>query len=136
MVDTRDWDWETGEKKMSLGSWKEDYQWVEEPYVSPDGEKVAKFLRLRGASFDADGTLVPVEIYGPPTPVEWKKTYDMAGACVVCYDVMGLETHDQYGDTNHRLRRQIWAIALAPDLSGGRQGAPDPFTQDPPTPGQ
>ena len=64
----------------------------------PDGEHLAEFLRLRGARFDADGTLVPVEIYGPPAPGEWKKAYDMAGTCVVCYDVMGLEFHDQYGD--------------------------------------
>jgi hypothetical protein len=51
MVDSRSWDWETGEKKISLGSWKEDYQWVEEPYVSPDGEKVAAIVNVDEGEF-------------------------------------------------------------------------------------
>jgi hypothetical protein len=51
MVDSRNWDWETGEKKISLGSWKEDYQWVEEPYVSPDGEKVAAIVNVDEGEF-------------------------------------------------------------------------------------
>lgn len=37
MVDSQKWDWETGEKKVPLDSWKDEYQWVEEPYASPDG---------------------------------------------------------------------------------------------------
>ena len=51
MVDSRSWDWETGEKKISLDTWKEKYQWVEEPYVSPDGEKIAAIVNIGEGEF-------------------------------------------------------------------------------------
>ena len=46
MVDSQSWDWGPGEKKISLESWNTQYQWVEEPYVSPDGEKIAAIVNL------------------------------------------------------------------------------------------
>ena len=51
MVDSRSWDWETNEKKVSLATWKDDYQWVEEPYVSPDGEKIAAIVNVDEGEF-------------------------------------------------------------------------------------
>ena len=51
MVDSRNWDWESGEKKISLDSWKDEYRWVEEPYVSPDGEKVAAIVNVDEGEF-------------------------------------------------------------------------------------
>ena len=51
MVDSQSWDWNPGEKKISLGDWKENYQWVEEPYVSPDGEKIASIVNIDEGEF-------------------------------------------------------------------------------------
>ena len=51
MVDSQSWDWDPGEKKISIGSWKDEYQWVEEPYVSPDGEKVAAIVNIDEGEF-------------------------------------------------------------------------------------
>ena len=52
MVDSRNWDWEPGEKRIPLDSWKENYQWVEEPYVSPDGESVANIVNIDEGEFN------------------------------------------------------------------------------------
>ena len=41
MTDTTNWDWEPGEKRISLADWREKFTWVEEPQASPDGETVA-----------------------------------------------------------------------------------------------
>ena len=51
MADSRSWDWETGEKRISLDSWKDQYQWVEEPYASPDGETVAAIVNVNEGEF-------------------------------------------------------------------------------------
>ena len=33
------WNWELGEKSIAdINQWKDKFNWVEEPYVSPDGE--------------------------------------------------------------------------------------------------
>ena len=45
------WDWETQEKRFAFGAWRETYDWVEEPYASPDGECVAAIVRLEDESF-------------------------------------------------------------------------------------
>jgi hypothetical protein len=52
MDDCRDWDWETGEKKIPFESWKDEYQWVEEPYVSPNGEKIAAIVNVDEGEFN------------------------------------------------------------------------------------
>jgi len=49
MNETTSWDWEVREKCIAdLGAWKSRYAWVEEPYVSPDGEKIAAVIKLPG----------------------------------------------------------------------------------------
>ena len=45
------WDWETPEKRFAVGAWRDTYGWVEEPYVSPDGEKIAAIVRLEDETF-------------------------------------------------------------------------------------
>ena len=52
MVDSKSWDWETGEKKIPLGDWKSRFKWVEEPYVSPDGERVAAVVNIDEGEFN------------------------------------------------------------------------------------
>ncbi len=53
MTDIANWDWETKEKLVSdLNEWKTSYEWVEEPYVSPDGEKIAAIVNTDEAEFN------------------------------------------------------------------------------------
>lgn len=51
MDDSHSWDWETSEKKIRLDEWKSSVQWVEEFYVSPDGEKVAAIVKVDDEDF-------------------------------------------------------------------------------------
>ena len=51
MVEEQSWDWETGEKRIPFGEWKENFRWVEEPYVSPDGEKIAAIVNIDEGQF-------------------------------------------------------------------------------------
>ena len=46
MIDPKNWDWESGEKRIPFGEWSENYRWVEEPYVSTDGEKIAAIVNI------------------------------------------------------------------------------------------
>ena len=40
------WDWETGKRMIAdVGQWRKTFEWIEEPYVSPDGEKLAAVVK-------------------------------------------------------------------------------------------
>ncbi len=65
MIDGKHWDWETGQKKIPMADWQDRFDWVEEPYVSPDGEKVALAGKRRSGDHpapllleDKDGALL------------------------------------------------------------------------------
>lgn len=51
MVGVENWDWETGEKVIAVGPWKQTYRWVEEYQVSPDGEKIAAVVNQDEGEF-------------------------------------------------------------------------------------
>lgn len=52
MIDSNKWDWETGEKSVHIGEWRNEFGWVEEPYTSPDGEKVAAIVNVGEMEFN------------------------------------------------------------------------------------
>ena len=53
MIDSAKWDWKTKEKLVSdLNDWKTSYNWVQEPYVSPDGEKIAAIVNIDEDEFN------------------------------------------------------------------------------------
>jgi hypothetical protein len=52
MADTSNWNWEPGEREVvDYGSWKEDHDWVWEPYASPDGETLAAVVQNEEGEF-------------------------------------------------------------------------------------
>ena len=53
MVYLKSWDWETSEKNIPFNDWKGNFGWVEEPYVSPDGEKIAAIVNVSEGEFKA-----------------------------------------------------------------------------------
>ena len=53
MQSLNEWDWEVGERLISdINSWKNGYQWIEEPYASPDGEKIAAIVNVGEEEFN------------------------------------------------------------------------------------
>ncbi len=53
MADSVEWDWETGEKLVAdINEWSALYNWVEEPYVSPSGEKIAAIVNVGEGEFN------------------------------------------------------------------------------------
>ena len=48
-----DWDWELGHREITdVAQWQHQYNWVEEPYVSPNGEKLAAIVNLAEGEFN------------------------------------------------------------------------------------
>jgi hypothetical protein len=46
MVDLDAWDWEVDKRMIAdLREWKNQFEYIEEPYVSPDGEKIAAVVK-------------------------------------------------------------------------------------------
>jgi oligoribonuclease NrnB/cAMP/cGMP phosphodiesterase (DHH superfamily) len=66
MVDLDAWDWEVDKRMIAdLGQWKEQFEYIEEPYVSPDGEKIAAVVKPGEMEFSVceNGTV-------------WENTFD------------------------------------------------------------
>ena len=51
MADNESWDWEPGEKRIDVGKWRDQFNWVEEPQASPDGEKIAAIVNIDEGEF-------------------------------------------------------------------------------------
>src|SRR5512139_535776 len=66
MDHSTNWDWDLGKKLIAdLDTWKNTYNWIEEPYASPDGEKLAAIVRTEDETFT-------VCVNGTP----WENTFD------------------------------------------------------------
>src|SRR5210317_363744 len=52
MIDTDSWDWESSEKMIPFPDWQGNFEWVEEPYASPDGEKIAAIVNVAEGEFN------------------------------------------------------------------------------------
>ena len=48
----KNWDWQIGKKEINTNVWKSKFEWVEEPYVSLDGEKIASIVKLKDGKYD------------------------------------------------------------------------------------
>jgi len=71
------------------------------PYVDfavwgPFGCRLAKKLKLHGVSFSSDGTLVPIELAGPPGHDQWQKAYLCLRTALVSWNAVDLGRIDQY----------------------------------------
>lgn len=49
--DKSTWDWQTPEKQILVKEWEEEFNWVQEPCVSPDGESIAAIVNVDEAAF-------------------------------------------------------------------------------------
>ncbi len=49
---SQDWNWNSGKRVIAeFGKWEEAFDWVEEPYVSPDGDKIAAVVKTGEMEF-------------------------------------------------------------------------------------
>ena len=47
-----EWDWNIGQRDIAdTAQWRNQFNWVEEPYVSPDGEKIGAIVNLAEGEF-------------------------------------------------------------------------------------
>ena len=52
MYNSTGWDWEIGKRLITdTNEWKTSFEWIEEPNVSPDGEKIAAIIRDEEMTF-------------------------------------------------------------------------------------
>lgn len=51
MEENKTIDWSTQEKNVPVGEWKDRFTWVEEPYVSLDGESIASIVNVEEGVF-------------------------------------------------------------------------------------
>ena len=53
MLKRIDWDWDPGSTEIAvISDWQKKFKWVEEPYVSPNGEKIAAIVNLAEGEFN------------------------------------------------------------------------------------
>jgi hypothetical protein len=66
MYNLSTWDWETGKKLIAeTGKWKDSFDWVEEPYASPDGERIAAVVKTGEMEYTVCENHTP-----------WEQTFD------------------------------------------------------------
>ncbi|MEJ2057713.1 MAG: hypothetical protein P8X39_07735, partial [Desulfofustis sp.] len=86
MAEEQSWDWENGEKRIPFEEWKENFRWVEEPYVSPDGENIAAIVNVDEGQFDV---CVNGEPWGAEFDKAWHLRYTPSGRLSVLVSEMG-----------------------------------------------
>ena len=53
MLTRIEWDWETGSKEIAdMSQWQSQFNWLEEPCVSPNGETIAAIVNLAEGEFN------------------------------------------------------------------------------------
>jgi len=66
MTDSNSWDWSVGKRQIAdIAQWKAEFGYVEEPYASPDGEKIAAVIKTEDMAFSAC-----------ENGVAWENTFD------------------------------------------------------------
>ena len=53
MFDAKNWNWEAGQRVISdMNQWQSKFNWIEEPYISQDGEKIAAIVNDSEGEFN------------------------------------------------------------------------------------
>ncbi len=86
MADTGAWDWETREKRVPVGDWNSRFEWVEEPYSSLDGERVAAIVNTAEGEFNV---CVNGETWENPFEKIWHLRFTADGRLTALVSDMG-----------------------------------------------
>ena len=86
----------------------------------PDGELMAKCVRMRAARLMPDGTIQTTEIHGPPDVKTWRRAFDMFRTCCLMWDVITAETLDMYAEAIEllvdRYGANLWSLIYQFDV--------------------
>ncbi len=114
MNDKTEWDWQTEKIQIPIKEWKDRFNWVEEPCVSPDGKNIAAIVNLDEAEFSV---CVNDEPWEEPVEKAWALSFLPDGRLAslvareeewtVCIDGSAWETWFDY----------IWALQCSADGS-------------------
>ena len=53
-------------------------------------------MKMVGNMFALDGSLIPIEMYGPPGIQKWHDSADVMGVLIIMFDVMDFQTWTEY----------------------------------------
>lgn len=111
---TDKWDWQTPEKQIPVKEWEADFNWVQEPCVSPDGERIAAIANEDEAQF---AVCVNGETWEEPFEKAWSLKFAPDGRLAVlgandeewtvCVDGQRWENRFDY----------VWDLKFTPDGS-------------------
>jgi hypothetical protein len=122
------WDWETGQRVvLAAGAQPEGYAWVEEPYASPDGERLAALASLEEGGFTA---LVNGERWEQAFDKAWQPRFSPDGRLTAIVQQDGMwtlavdgepweDTYDYLWDTRFSNNGDVIAARIQ---SGGEYG--------------
>ncbi len=105
MVDAENWDWDSGEKQIPFREWSEKYRWVEEPHVSPDGEKIAAIVNIDEGQFDV---CVNGETWGGEFDKAWHLRFTPSGRLAAIISEMGEWTVAVDGTAWEKMFGYVW----------------------------
>ena len=108
-----DWDWEPGSREISdVGQWQNQFNWVEEPYVSQDGEKLAAIVNVAEGEFN-------VCVNGEPWETVFDKIWNLRfapdGRLTALVSEMGEWTVAVDGTAWENKFGYVWNLAFSPD---------------------
>lgn len=114
MKNEEKWDWDVLKKEIPIKEWQENYNWVEEFYVSPDGERIASIVNTDEAEFSV---CVNGEVWEETFEKAWSLRFAPNGKLValvsndeewtICTDGSNWETWFDY----------IWDLKITSDGS-------------------
>ena len=107
-----DWDWETSEKSIVTGDWKDKFGWVEEPCVSPDGEKIASIVNIDEGEFSV---CVNGEAWEEVFDKIWYLRFSPDGRLTALVSDMGEWTVAVDGEAWEGRYGYVWNTKFSPD---------------------
>ena len=79
----------------------------------PHGNRMMRKLKLQGTTLSSDGSIIPIEVIGPPDIDCWSKSHACLRTALISWGTPGhVRKHDQ------AVRFQVWIFGLVPSLPG------------------
>ena len=83
------------------------------------GNRMMRKLKLQGTTFSSDGSIIPIEVTGPPDINCWNKSYDCPRTALISWKAVELGRVDMHANMHDQaVRFQVWIFGLVPSLPG------------------
>jgi hypothetical protein len=114
MKDKTAWDWQTEKKEIPVQEWNNQFNWIEEPYVSPDGEQIAAIVNTDESEFNV---CINGELWDETFEKAWSLRFTPDGKPVVLVSQDEEWTVCVDGSLWENRFDYIWALKFTPDGS-------------------